>query len=100
MAKGDLTPAAVRLMEAEVDGAVAAIAATGGDVIAYCDMGTTFIMEAEWNDHAVQRTAASTGVPAISAWTALRDALARIGARRIALGTPYPNATHTRAPPL
>jgi maleate cis-trans isomerase len=100
MAKGDLTAAAVRLMEAEVDGAVAAIAATGVDVIAYCDMVTTFIMEAEWNEHAVQRIAASTGVTAISAWTALRDALAHIGARRIALGTPYPKTIHALAPPF
>lgn len=40
MAKGDLTPEAVRRMEADVDNAFDAIAATGVDVIAYCDMVT------------------------------------------------------------
>ena len=100
MAKGDLTPAAVRQMEAAVDDAVAAIAATGVDVIAYCDMVTTFIMEAGWNEHAVERIHERTGIPALSAWTALRDALAQIGARRIALGTPYPRAIHELAPPF
>lgn len=98
MAKGDLTPAAVRAMEATVDDAVAAIAATGVNVIAYCDMVTTFIMEPGWNEHAVARIQERTGITALSAWTALRDALAHIGARRIAIGTPYPQAIHALAP--
>jgi maleate isomerase len=100
MAKGDLTPAAVREMEATVDDAVAAIAATGVDVIAYCDMVTTFIMETGWNEHAVDRIQERTGILALSAWTAMRDALAHIGARRIAIGTPYPKAIHDLAPPF
>ena len=98
MAKGDLTVEAVRRMEADVAAAVAAIAATGVDVIAYCDMVTTFIMEAGWNEDAVARIRADTGIPALSAWTALRDALAFLGVRRFALGTPYPRAIHALAP--
>jgi maleate isomerase len=100
MAKGDLTPAAVREMETTVDDAVAAIAATGVDVIAYCDMVTTFIMEPGWNEQAVERIQKRTGILALSAWTALRDALAHIGARRIAIGTPYPKPIHDLAPPF
>ena len=46
LARGDLTPEAVRRMEEHVDRAVDELAATGVDVIAYCDMVTTFIMEA------------------------------------------------------
>lgn len=100
MAKGDLTPDAVRRMEADVDQAVDAIAATGVDVIAYCDMVTTFIMEPGWNEAAVDRFGRRTGMPVISAWTALRDALAALGAKQIALGTPYPRAIHALAPPF
>jgi maleate isomerase len=100
MAKGDLTVEAVRRMEADVDAAVGAIAATGVDAIAYCDMVTTFIMEAGWNEAAVARTRACTGTPALSAWTALRDALAALNVRRFALGTPYPAAIHALAPPF
>jgi maleate isomerase len=100
MAKGDLTPAAVQRMEAALDEAVATIAATGVDVIAYCDMVTTFIMERGWNERAVDTIQQRTGSPALSAWTALRDALAHIGAQRIALGTPYPRAIHELAPPF
>jgi maleate isomerase len=100
MARGDLTPAAVRRMERDVDAAMAAISATGVDVIAYCDMVTTFIMDPGWNEAAMQRFSAATGVPCISAWTALRDALARLGARRVAVGTPYPAAIHALVSPF
>lgn len=100
MAKGDLTPDAIRRMEADVDNAVAAIAATGVDVIAYCDMVTTFIMEPGWNEAAVERFTRQAGTAAISAWTALRDALRHLGVRRICLGTPYPRAIHALAAPF
>jgi maleate isomerase len=100
MANGDLTPEAVRRMEADVDSAIDAIAATDVDVIAYCDMVTTFIMEPGWNEAAVARFGAHTGKPVVSAWTALRDAMAHLGVRCIALGTPYPRAIHALAPPF
>jgi maleate isomerase len=76
MAKVDLTPEAVRRMEGDVDNAFDAIAATGVDVIAYCDMVTTFVMEPGWNEAAVERFGRRTGKPVVSAWAALRDALA------------------------
>jgi maleate cis-trans isomerase len=99
-AKGDLTPEAVRLMEHDVETAVEAIASTGVDVIAYCDMVTTFIMEPGWNEAAVERFGRESGVPTISAWTCLRDALASLNVRRLALGTPYPSAIHALAAPF
>jgi len=100
LAKGDLTPEAVHRMERDTGSAMEAIAATGVDVIAYCDMVTTFIMQAEWNESTMQRFSQSTGVPCISAWTALRDALARLGAKRLAIGTPYPAKIHALVAPF
>jgi maleate isomerase len=100
LAKGDLTPEAVHRMERDTDAAMEAIAATGVDVIAYCDMVTTFIMQADWNESTMQRFTQSTGVPCISAWTALRDALARLGAKRLAVGTPYPAKIHALVAPF
>lgn len=98
LAKGELTPEAIHRMERDTAAAMEAIAVTGVDVIAYCDMVTTFIMQAEWNESTMRRFSQSTGVPCISAWTALRDALAKLGARRLAIGTPYPAAIHARVP--
>lgn len=98
LAKGDLTPEAIRRMERDTDAALEQIAATGVDVIAYCDMVTTFIMQAQWNESSMQRFAQASGVPCISAWTALRDALAKLGARRLAIGTPYPAPIHALVP--
>ena len=44
--------------------------------------------------------AQAPGIPALSAWTALRDALSFLGVRRFALGTPYPRAIHALARPF
>ena len=100
LAKGELTPEAIHRMESNIGPAVEQIVATGVDVIAYCDMATTFIMQAEWNESTMQRFSQATGVPCISAWTALRDALAKLGARRLAIATPYPAAIHAMVPPF
>ncbi len=97
LARGALTPEAVRAMEAHVDRAVEELAATGVDVIAYADMVTGFVMEPGWNEARTAAIAARTGAVCISAWTALRDALRALGVARIALGTPYPAALHARA---
>lgn len=98
LARGDLTPAAVRAMEAHFDRAVEELAATGVDVILLADMVTSFIMEPGWNDHRTRAVAAATGAACASAWSAMRDALAALGATRIALGTPYPAPVHALAP--
>lgn len=100
IARGELTPAAIHLMEAQVDRAVDELEATGVDVIAYADMVTTFIMEPGWNEAKVAAIAQRTRCRAISAWTALRDALAALRIRRFALGTPYPAAIHAMAKPF
>ena len=100
LARGELTPEAVHAMEANVDRAVDELAATGVDVMVYADMVTSFIMEPGWNEARTAAIAARTGTPCISAWTALRDALADLGIRRFALGTPYPAAIHALAPPF
>ena len=100
LARGELTPQAVQAMEENVDRAVDELAATGVDVIVYADMVTTFIMEPGWNESRTREIAARTGCACISAWTALRDALAHLGVARFALGTPYPAAIHALAPPF
>ena len=100
LAKGELTPRAVHAMEENVDRAVDELAATGVDAIVYADMVTTFVMEPGWNETRTGEIAARTGCSCISAWTALRDALAHLGIARFALGTPYPAAIHALAPPF
>lgn len=100
LARGDLTPEAVRRMEGEVDRAVDELAATGVDVLAYCDMVTTFIMEPGWNEAKVRALETRTGAMCLSAWTALRDALQTLSIRQFVLGTPYPAKIHALAPPF
>ena len=100
LARGDLTPDAVRRMEGSVDRAVEELAATGVDIIVYADMVTSFVMEPGWNEARTAEIAARAGVPCISAWTAMESSLAALGVSRLALGTPYPSAIHALAPPF
>jgi maleate cis-trans isomerase len=100
LARGDLTPQAVRQMEAQFDRAIGELAATGVDVILLADMVTTFIMEPGWNEARTAAVTAGTGAACLSAWSAMRDALAALGVRRFALGTPYPAAIHALSLPF
>jgi maleate cis-trans isomerase len=100
LAKGDLTPDAIRRMEQEFERGVAEVVATGVDVVLLADMVTTFIMEPDWNETRIRHVTATTGVACASAWSAMRDALATLGVSRFALGTPYPAAVHALAPPF
>ena len=84
-------------MEAQVTRAVEELMATGVDLIVYADMVTTFIMREGWNRERSDAIARTTGVPCISAWTAMERALTAIGARRLAIGSPYPAAIHPLA---
>ena len=99
MAKGNLTRDAVFQMEETVDRAVDELVATGVDLIVYADMVTTFIMDPDWNEVRTKEISARSGIPCISAWTALRDALEIMGLSSFALGTPYPRDIHTLARP-
>lgn len=100
LARGALTPEAVRAMEAHFDRAVDELAATGVDAIAYADMATALVMEPGWNEARTAAVAARVGLPCLTAWTALREALAALGAARIAVATPYPAAVHALVAPF
>ena len=100
LVKGDLTEEAVHKMEAETDRAIDELIATGVDVLVYADMVTSFIMGAAWNADRMAQLEARTGVPCLSAWATLKDALTALGARRVAVGSPYPRSIHAMARPF
>jgi maleate cis-trans isomerase len=97
LVRGNLTPQAIEAMEAQVTRAVDELVATGVDLIVYADMVTTFIMREGWNRERSDAIEHATGLPCISAWTAMERALAMLGARRLSIGSPYPAAIHERA---
>ena len=97
LVRGDLTPQAIEAMETQVGRAVNELVATGVDIIVYADMVTTFIMREGWNRERSSEIERSTGLPCISAWTAMQRALFALGVERIAIGSPYPAAIHASA---
>ncbi|MDN3920293.1 maleate cis-trans isomerase family protein [Roseateles violae] len=54
--------------------------------------GASYLAGAEEEDRLLARLSALRGVPAFTAASAVVDCLSRMGARRIALATPYPKA--------
>ena len=78
LVRGDLTPQMIEAMEAQVDRAVDELMATGVDLIVYADMVTTFIMPDGWNRQRSGAIERSTGLPCISAWTAMERAISAI----------------------
>jgi maleate isomerase len=94
---GDLTSQAIEAMEAQIERAVDELVATGVDLIVYADMVTTFIMRDGWNRERLSEVERLSGLPCISAWTAMERALCAIGAQRIGVGGPYPAAIHALA---
>jgi maleate isomerase len=99
-ARGDLTVGAVQRMEAEMDSAADMIVETGVDALAVCDMVTSFIMPPGWNEATAARQSMAHGIPCFTAWTSLDAALRATGARRLALGTPYPRKIHSMGLPF
>lgn len=97
LVRGNLTSQVIEAMESEVTHAVDELMATGADLIVYADMVTTFIMRGDWNKKRSAEIARATGLPCISAWTAMERALAAIGARRLSIGSPYPAGIHRLA---
>jgi maleate cis-trans isomerase len=97
LVRGNLTPLAIEAMETQVTRAVDELLATGVDLIVYADMVTTFIMREGWNNERLQAITHRAAVPCISAWVAMERALAAIGARRLAIGSPYPVSIHPLA---
>ena len=97
LVRGDLTAQAIETMETHAARALDELTATGVDLIVYADMVTTFIMPDGWNERRTAAIEQATGLPFISAWTAMEKALAALGARRLAIGSPYPAAIHPRA---
>jgi maleate isomerase len=97
LVRGNLSPQAIKAMETQVTRAVDELTATDVDLIVYADMVTTFIMREGWNKERSDAIERTTGLPCISAWTAMERALTAIRAGRLAIGSPYPADIHLRA---
>ena len=89
LVRGDLNAQAIETMETHAARALDELTATGVDLIVYADMVTDSIMPDGWNERRTAAIEQATGLPFISAWTAMEKGLAALGARRLAIGSPY-----------
>ena len=78
-----------------VDGLPAAarvLAAVAPAVIVFAHTGVSYVIGSAASAALVDRITSMTGVPAIMASGAVAAALAQLGVKRLAIGTPYPEA--------
>jgi maleate isomerase len=88
--EGDLTFEAVERMIADANDAAMLLRQTGVDLICYCCMASSVIKGWEWEDGLLAQLAPNAAHGATSANRALLDALRHLGAKTVALVTPYP----------
>ena len=95
---GDLTFEVIRKMIEDAELAGDLLRQTGVDFICYCCMGSTIVKGWEWERELLARLAPNAPKGIASANSALKDALNAIGAKRLALVTPYPETLNALLP--
>ena len=100
MLKGDITRENLKSMEKEVDRAAAELMATVVHVMMIADMVVSFVMEPDWNDRRTAALGAKWGVPSMTGWTAMRDALHHLDIQRFVAISPYPKYLQDLAAPF
>jgi maleate isomerase len=96
--EGDLTFEALRKMTGDAEAAAELLRQTGVDFICYCCMASTIVQGWDWERRLLARFADKAKKGIASANSALRDALVRLGAKRLALVTPYPESLNALLP--
>jgi maleate isomerase len=96
--EGDLTPEALRKMVGDAEVAADLLRQTGVDFICYCCMASTIVKGWDWERDLLMRFARKAPKGVTSANCALRDALTVLGAKRVALVTPYPEDLNALLP--
>jgi maleate isomerase len=96
--EGDLTFEALRKMTGDAEMAAELLRQTGVDFICYCCMASSIVQGWDWERRLIARFADKARKGVTSANSALKDALMRVGAKRLALVTPYPESLNALLP--
>jgi len=79
----------IRRQDEDVAQQAALLATAKVGVILFCQTAASFYMGREFDTGLKQRIAAASGIPALTAAGTVIDALQAVGARRVALATPF-----------
>jgi maleate isomerase len=96
--EGELTLEALRKMTRDAEAAAELLRQTGVDFICYCCMASSIAQGWDWERRLLALLAGKATKGIASANSALRDGLLRLGARRLALITPYPATLNALLP--
>jgi maleate isomerase len=90
----ETTPEGLRAMNADVGAASALIASITPDVVAYACTSGSFLEGSAGLARQIAEIGAVVGCPVVATSAALVDGLAAVGAKRVALATPYLDAVN------
>jgi maleate isomerase len=96
--EGELTPELLRKMIRDAEAAADLLRQTGVDFICYCCMASTIVKGWDWERDLLAQFATKARKGVTSANGALREALSALGAKRLALVTPYPEDLNALLP--
>jgi maleate isomerase len=96
--EGDLTPETLRKMVGDAEAAADLLRQTRVDFICYCCMASTIVKGWDWERDLLARFSTKARKGVTSANCTLRDALTALGAKRVALVTPYPDDLNALLP--
>ncbi|MFM9969043.1 MAG: hypothetical protein ACKVQK_11680 [Burkholderiales bacterium] len=94
------TPEGIIEMEKSAARAFSELAAGQMSVMAYACLATSLVKGIDWTEEVALKISADTGQPATTAATATVDGLKAIGARRVAVATPYVDRIHAYVQPF
>lgn len=94
------TPEAIVEMERNAARAVTELRAGAVDALAYACLATALVKGRGWAERFMEEVERETSVPVTTAVTATLEGLTAVGARRVAVGTPYPQEIHRLLPPF
>jgi arylmalonate decarboxylase len=99
LARGN-TPEGIAEMVKSTDRAVAELGHGQMSVIAYACLATSLVKGLAWTREVARGITESAGCPATTAATATFEAVQSLGARRIAIATPYPDRIQALLPSI
>jgi arylmalonate decarboxylase len=92
------TPEGIVEMEKSTARAVGELRAGQMSVIVYACLATSLVKGLDWTRKVARQITSDTGCPATTAATATFEALQALGARRVAIATPYPDRIQALVP--
>ena len=88
------TPEGLKILSGQLEDTASKYKGQDLDLIVFCCTSGSFIQGVGWDRECIQRIKQASGIPGLTTSTAVLESLNVLGARSLAVLTPYPDATN------